>query len=168
MAHQVQVENTLPNGVVSVNLPNRLAYPAGSVVTLTDEEFARLAPDIFTNGYLIDLGEIGVAGGAAGLQSAVQFSASTAGSSVLATGTLTAGSVTYKQPQVGPAEKKVIVNLVGASSTGFTITFPVAFTSTPMLQTSAVLSGTWAASTTTLTLSSTIATQTGWVIVQGW
>lgn len=173
MAHQVQVENPLPNGVVSVNLPNRLAYYAGAVVALTDQEFAMLDPALFTNGYLLDQGELGVTGTSAGTQTAVQLGLSSNKGTALATGTLTAGSVTYTQPFIGASYKKVLVNLAGATSTGFTITFPTPFLSAPQVtagsstEGTSLTLGTTSATTTTLTVGA-ITTQTGWIVVEGY
>jgi hypothetical protein len=62
MAHRVQVASTLPAGVEGVELPDNITHPAGAVVTLTDEQFSVLNPQMFSNNLLTDLGVTGVAG----------------------------------------------------------------------------------------------------------
>lgn len=62
MPHVVQVANTLPAGVTGVELPDKITYPAGTHVTLTDEQFAELNPQMFSNNLLVDLGVTGPAG----------------------------------------------------------------------------------------------------------
>lgn len=171
MAHQVQVQSPLPPGVPSIQLPNRLQYPAGATVVLTDDEFAMLAFDVFTNGYLIDQGVIGVSGNAAGTQSAQIFNSTVAQQQALATGTLTAGSVSWVMPFQGSSYKKFLLWLAGASTTGLTITFPTAFVHAPAIVGVAAGAETGittgvTATTTTLTLPS-YTTQTGWLIVEG-
>jgi acetyl-CoA acetyltransferase len=62
MAHAVQVANSLPTGVEGVELPNKITYPPGAHVILTDEQYAQLNPAMFTNNLLIDGGVVGGAG----------------------------------------------------------------------------------------------------------
>jgi len=80
----------------------------------------------------------------------------------------TAGSAIWNMPYQGSGYKKVIVYLNGyenTTTTAQTITFPTAFTYTPIVTTS--ISGV-SASTTALTLpASMTATATGYVIVEG-
>jgi hypothetical protein len=59
MPRQVQVANSLPAGVEGVELPDGVTYAAGQHVTLTDEEWARVNPQMVTNNLLIDGGEVG-------------------------------------------------------------------------------------------------------------
>lgn len=166
MAHSVTVA-TLPSGTQYIYLPNKVNAVAGQTVVLTDEEFAQLAPDIFTAGYLTDNGLVGVVGTAAGTLTGVQLGLSANKATALATGTLTAGSLSYAQPFTGASYKKFLVALTGTSSTGYTITFPTAFTVAPNVTTSTGLTGSPSASTTTLTVGAQT-TQTGWIIVEGW
>jgi hypothetical protein len=46
----------------NTNLPNGFYYPVNANVVLSDDEFARLAFDVFSSGTLTDLGQQGVAG----------------------------------------------------------------------------------------------------------
>lgn len=166
MAHQVQVASTLPPGVPAIYLPNRINAVAGQTVTLTDEEFAQLAPDIFSKGYLTDLGAVGMS------SSAPSFQATGTAASTLTTGTLTAGSLSYQMPFNGASYKKFVLNLAGASTTGATITFPTAFTVAPAIigvgdgVETAITTG-FTATTTVLTIPA-LTTQTGWILVEGW
>jgi phage terminase large subunit-like protein len=59
MPRQVQIANSLPAGVEGVELPDGVTYTAGQHVTLTDEEWARVNPQMVTNGLLIDGGVVG-------------------------------------------------------------------------------------------------------------
>ena len=91
MAHSVQVANSLPVGVPGVELPDNITYPAGTHVTLTDEQFAQINPAMFTtanpSGQVL-LIDGGVAGGA-GDQVTTQGSAVTLTSAQVNAGTVT-------------------------------------------------------------------------------
>jgi hypothetical protein len=80
------------------------------------------------------------------------------------TGTYDAGTATWTMPLKGAGYKKMLVYLNGLTTTNGVITFPTAFTQAPLV-TSTGLTGTFTASTTTLSLLCT--TQTGWIIVEG-
>lgn len=178
MTHQVQVAASLPTGVQYVVLPNGLQYPAGTTVILSDEQFSKLQASIFTDGYLVDQGEIGVTGTSAGTQTAVQLGLSATKASALTSGaaSLTAGTVSYAQPFIGSSYKKFALYLAGATLTGaITITFPTAFTVAPAITditagatTALTQTGNWTATTTVLTSPTAMTTQTGWVFVEGW
>jgi hypothetical protein len=68
-AHQVRVA-AVPVGSPGVELPDGITYQVGATPTLTDEQFSQLGPNIFTDGTLVDLGEIGGGSGAVTLQGA--------------------------------------------------------------------------------------------------
>ena len=62
MAHRIQIAATLPVGMQGLELPNNLNVPAGSTLTLSDEDFSLLNPNLFSTGLVTDLGVTGVAG----------------------------------------------------------------------------------------------------------
>lgn len=85
------------------------------------------------------------------------------------TGT-TAGSITYAMPFQGASYKKFIAYANGyenTTTTAQTITFPVAFTNTPIISANGT-GMSLTVSTTTLTLpASMTATATGWIVIEG-
>jgi len=82
----------------------------------------------------------------------------------ITSGTLSAGTILWCQPFQGTSYKKFVGYLDGATTTtSGSITFPTAFVKPPLLTT--VLTGTFAVSTTALSLTCT--TQTGWIMVEG-
>jgi hypothetical protein len=81
MPHAVRVNKA------NTNLPNGFYYPVNANVVLSDEQFARLASDIFTSGTCTDMGVVGMAGEAV----------TTQGPAVTLTSTQIAGAPTQAQ-----------------------------------------------------------------------
>ncbi len=75
-----------------------------------------------------------------------------------------AGTAVWRMPDRGDGKKTVLVYLDGFTKSGQTITYPVAFTYTPVITTT--LTGTFSSTTTVLTFTTT--TQTGWIKVEGY
>lgn len=112
MAHKVQIQSPLPSGVEGVELPDHVSYAAGQVVTLSDEDFSRLNPVMFTNGMLTDLGELGPTGDSVTTQASVPTALAAQTSSTNATTAATAAGVSYVQ-----AEVQSIVTLANSEQT---------------------------------------------------
>jgi hypothetical protein len=122
MAHKVQIQFPLPPGVQGVELPDHVSYAAGQVVTLSDEDFSRLNPVMFTNGMLTDLGELGPTGDSVTTQASVPTTLTAQSSSTLATAGANTQTGSYVQADVQTIAtlanaEKASINLIVADIT---------------------------------------------------
>jgi hypothetical protein len=101
MPHKYQVASPLPTGVQGVEMPDRINYPAGSVIVLDDITANAVNPLMITNGLLVDLGVLP----SLGLSVTTQGAAVTLTSTQVVPGTVTLVNLAtaYNQLQVDVA-----------------------------------------------------------------
>jgi len=111
MAHKVQI-NVVQPGTDGVELPDGFTYLVGATPVLTDEQFSLLNPNVFTDGTLTDLGELGPSGDAVTTQgNAVTLTSAQSATAAVAT---TAPTTTTPYGFTTSAQAAALITLVNA------------------------------------------------------